>query len=441
MIPPIDPTVGAALVSAGGGVLSGLLGSFGSRYAAKQALKAQRETNAMNYKIWQEQLAWNRENYQQQVDDQWAMYNQQNADARANWQYQFDTTNAYNDPSAQVARFEQAGLNPFLMMNGQGSIASGGSFSSPSMSPPGINSPGMPTMQMPSPEAYVSPLMSGLQQGFASAMNLVDIFSGLVESENVITDTAGKKLQNEFDAKKMPLALAGLSLDNKNKQADYDNKLLTGEGLSLDNQYNRETMQTRHDALTLANDYARTQIALSRLSVQQQEIVTKYFEMNQVVKLQQEIQNLANSVAEGHLKRKQAEHLASSIALNYAKVKTESTIQALNTANAGKALQETQNLQQQYNINAPNEVQAITLANQMYEDKAIIEDIAKSMLNNQVLQQQLDESQLKGEIYSSDRKQFLRQGWGGRNPINWLYDIADPIKGIFSGSVGFSRKF
>ena len=47
----MDPLIGGALISAGSGIVSGLFGNKSS----KRALQAQRETNEMNYKIWQEQ--------------------------------------------------------------------------------------------------------------------------------------------------------------------------------------------------------------------------------------------------------------------------------------------------------------------------------------------------------------------------------------------------
>lgn len=94
-MPPINPLVGSALVSGAGSILGGLFGLGGSNSAAKAQLKAARETNAMNYKIAQENNAFNEK-----------MWNAQNE---------------YNTPSAQKKRFEQAGLNPNLMMDGSSS--------------------------------------------------------------------------------------------------------------------------------------------------------------------------------------------------------------------------------------------------------------------------------------------------------------------------------
>nr|DAG36437.1 MAG TPA: DNA pilot protein VP2 [Microviridae sp.] len=92
---PINPMIGSAIIGGVGSALGGLLGFGGSNKAAKYQLKAVRETNAMNYQIAQENNAFNRQM----------------------WQLQ----NQYNTPAAQRKRFEEAGLNPNLMMDGTSS--------------------------------------------------------------------------------------------------------------------------------------------------------------------------------------------------------------------------------------------------------------------------------------------------------------------------------
>lgn len=89
---PINPLVGSAIINGAGSLLGGLFGKSGSDKAAKAQLQATRETNAMNYRIAQENNAFNEK-----------MWNAQNA---------------YNTPAEQKKRFEQAGLNPNLMMDG-----------------------------------------------------------------------------------------------------------------------------------------------------------------------------------------------------------------------------------------------------------------------------------------------------------------------------------
>lgn len=107
-----EALVAATAIAAVGALLSGLIGGSSSNKAAKRAaeanLQATRETNEANYKMFQEA-------------------NQFNLDL-------WNKENEYNTPSAQVQRLQEAGLNPYLMMNG-GSTGNAGQVSSSSYSP------------------------------------------------------------------------------------------------------------------------------------------------------------------------------------------------------------------------------------------------------------------------------------------------------------------
>lgn len=74
------------------------------------------ETNQANREIAQMNNQYNRENLERQIDEQWKMWNAENE---------------YNSASAQRARLEEAGLNPYMMMSG-GSAGTASSMSAPS---------------------------------------------------------------------------------------------------------------------------------------------------------------------------------------------------------------------------------------------------------------------------------------------------------------------
>lgn len=86
-----------------GSIAGGLLGAGSSVIQNSQNRQNVRETNQMNYKINQMNNQFNERMAMQQRDFQENMWNKENA---------------YNTASAQRQRLEEAGLNPYLMMNG-----------------------------------------------------------------------------------------------------------------------------------------------------------------------------------------------------------------------------------------------------------------------------------------------------------------------------------
>lgn len=86
-----------------GSIAGGLFGFGASALQNSQNRQNVRETNQMNYKINQMNNQFNERMAMQQRDFQENMWNKENA---------------YNTASAQRQRLEEAGLNPYLMMNG-----------------------------------------------------------------------------------------------------------------------------------------------------------------------------------------------------------------------------------------------------------------------------------------------------------------------------------
>lgn len=86
-----------------GSIAGGLFGLGSSVAQNSQNRQNVRETNQMNYKINQMNNQFNERMAMQQRDFQENMWNKENA---------------YNTASAQRQRLEEAGLNPYLMMNG-----------------------------------------------------------------------------------------------------------------------------------------------------------------------------------------------------------------------------------------------------------------------------------------------------------------------------------
>lgn len=121
------------------------------------------QTDAVNYKMFQEQNDWNM-----------IMYNQQRADAQSDWER--DTAynekmladeRAYNSPAAQRQRLVEAGYNPLAL----GNFGSSGSSGSP-LSAPSENTP----------DAPVSANWAGASRVEDNAPSAIDILGSIVGS-------------------------------------------------------------------------------------------------------------------------------------------------------------------------------------------------------------------------------------------------------------------
>ena len=126
----------AAVGSAIGNVASSILTNNTNK-------KISRETNEQNYKIWQEQLAAQREQYEREKQENRFLVQQQRDWSLADRDFE----NNYNDPSNVRKRLIDAGINPaFAMSNGQGLFGSSTAETSTG-SPPSSSIPVAPEMR------------------------------------------------------------------------------------------------------------------------------------------------------------------------------------------------------------------------------------------------------------------------------------------------------
>jgi murein DD-endopeptidase MepM/ murein hydrolase activator NlpD len=190
--------------SALGAGISGLLGMGSSamnaasqNQANKYNLQAQRETNQANMAINQSQLDYAQKMYQDQVAQQWKMFN---------------TTNAYNSPAAQKQRYLDAGLNPYIMMGSQ----------------PAASASSMPTAGVPNQLPMQAARMEAFNQwnlgrGLSDAGIFANIDATMANAAKTKEETEGVALQNEYF--------------RRNQEADLAIKVLTASGLDEDKKY------------------------------------------------------------------------------------------------------------------------------------------------------------------------------------------------------------
>ena len=179
------------------GIGSSVLNAHNQNQANKYNLQAQRETNQANMAINQSQLDYAQKMYQDQVAQQWKMFN---------------TTNAYNSPAAQKQRYLDAGLNPYMMMGSQ-----------PAASASSMPSAGVPN-QLPMQAGRIEAFNQwNLGKGLSDAGIFANIDATMASATKSKEEAKGIALQNEYY--------------RRNQEADLAIKVLTAKGLDEDKKY------------------------------------------------------------------------------------------------------------------------------------------------------------------------------------------------------------
>lgn len=161
-----------SIIGAAGGFLNAAGSLFGFNDQQRKYQKAVRDTNIMNYHIWDESKAHN-------ID----MFNRENQAAIDMWNMQ----NEYNDPSNQIKRLSAAGLNPSLALNSGNSA--GVATSAPSVG--SANPASAPTMQAPAVQAFDNAIARAAELSLSTLGSVAQAF-------NTNADTTGKRIANSF---------------------------------------------------------------------------------------------------------------------------------------------------------------------------------------------------------------------------------------------------
>lgn len=157
-------------------------------------LQMNRETNAANQMINQANIDYSREAWQNEVAYNWEMWN---------------ATNQYNSASAQRQRLEDAGLNPYMMMEG------GNAGTASSSSAPSHNQPQQVPMQAGRVDPYYVPLSNSAQD----VQNVIGAVGQLADVQLKRQQEIGMGIQNQYMAQKAAAEIANILADSSNKRA------------------------------------------------------------------------------------------------------------------------------------------------------------------------------------------------------------------------------
>ena len=274
-------------LSAIGSIAGGLFGKKGSDNAAKTQLRIAQETNANNYRIAQENNAFN--------------------------ERMVDKMNDWNSAKNQRARLEEAGLNPYLMLDGG---SAGTANSAPTADTSSVQSiPDVGSTIASGAQQLGSSISSAAsqisQQVYNSSLQEANVRKANADASSSEKDALLKDIESKFAAQRFLMELKLNEMKGKVTEQEYN--------------YLRDSMHDRLDAVKFQNTLTGSQSSyynqLSGLvDVQRQIAQTNldWLPQEKQAGLAATLQNVRTMVSQMHLNYAQAKNAFAMAALNYA---------------------------------------------------------------------------------------------------------------------------
>lgn len=274
-------------ISAIGSIAGGLFGKKGSDNAAKTQLQIARETNANNYRIAQENNAFN--------------------------ERMVDKMNDWNSAKNQRARLEEAGLNPYLMLDGG---SAGTATTAPTADTSSVQSaPDVGSTIASGAQQFGSSISSAAsqisQQVYNSSLQEANVRKANADASSSEQDALLKGIESQFAAQRFLLDLKLKEMQGKVSEQDY--------------YYLRDSMQDRLDSVKFQNTLTGSQSSYYNqmaglVDVQRQIEKTNldWLPREKQAGLAATLQNVRTMVSQMHLNYAQAKNAYAMAALNYA---------------------------------------------------------------------------------------------------------------------------
>nr|QJB21526.1 MAG: DNA pilot protein [Microvirus sp.] len=267
-----------------------------SKYAANKNLQSVQDTNAQNYKIWQEQKDYDYTKWKEQL--------------------------AYNTPSAQRERLEAAGINPQLAMN---NLSTGEATS---------NAGGQNPPQMEAPQIDAAALGNAVANDKNNIVQSLGMMSSILKQAQEAKEI---QIRNSWANIKNTLDVAGTTKDNSLKDQAI-------KAAKLQNEFTDRTMedniQLKSSMATYVWRQALNESAKGSLLELQKDVQTYYRDKVQPAELQKvnaDIhQALTKAISDMIVARSTAAVGASQIQVNHEMV-NQIKSQTLNNLSDNKA--------------------------------------------------------------------------------------------------------
>lgn len=274
-------------ISAIGSIAGGLFGKSGSDNAAKTQLRIAQETNANNYRIAQENNAFN--------------------------ERMVDKMNDWNSAKNQRARLEEAGLNPYLMLDGG---SAGTATSAPTADTSSVQSvPDVGSTIASGAQHLGSSISSAAsqisQQVYNNSLQQANVRKANADASSSEQDALLKGIESQFAAQRFILDLKLKSMQGKVSEQDY--------------KFLRDSMQDRLDAVKFQNTVSGSQASYYNQMVGLLQVQQKIAQSNldwlpreKQAGLAATLQNVRTMVSQMHLNYVQAKNAYAMAALNFA---------------------------------------------------------------------------------------------------------------------------
>ena len=274
-------------ISAIGSIAGGLFGKSGSDNAAKTQLRIAQETNANNYRIAQENNAFN--------------------------ERMVDKMNEFNSAKNQRARLEEAGLNPYLMLDGG---SAGSATTAPSADTSSVQSvPDVGSTIASGAHLLGSSISSAAsqisQQVYNNSLQEANVRKANADASSSEQDALLKGIESQFAAQRFLIDLKLKSMQGKVSEQDFN--------------FLRDSMQDRLDAVKFQNTVSGSQASYYNQMVgllQVQQNIAQYnldwLPREKQAGLAATLQNVRTMVSQMHLNYAQAKNAYAMATLNFA---------------------------------------------------------------------------------------------------------------------------
>lgn len=390
------PAIAAALIAGGASVGSNIIGGIFNRNAQRAAnntnMAIARETNAQNYQIFREQNEFNKE--------------------------QLNNYLQYNTPAAQRARFEDAGINPYMAL---GNMQNGNAQSALTSA----NSAPMQATQV-QPE-------NGMAQGIQGA---------LLNAATVMSAVSDARLKNA-EADKRNLENGVFAEDFANRMAEIRSKI----GLNDSSRDKNKSEKNIYDfEFKFKNDTLANAMKLSDLSVQQGDaLLQKTFAETRKVQIEADVMewdlglkkkydeklikaNLANAIADYAVKLQGIKESDNRIKNDNIRTNNDTRRVGIEQQNANSNSMNAQTNRMNANTNAKSVEQQgkliVATVAKLYSEKygVDIDNKTRADLNQKVIDKMKEETEkLRNQNYTpSDIRRRKENGSIGWNLLDTM---------------------